>query len=425
VRAGAKLEGRVEMAKRPLVLLTVNHPFTFNGGETMFVAPELPFLSEAFANTGVTVVPLHDEGKRLDVPEGVLVDTRLARLWKRRRFLWYLIAVLWPGFVRELWRGLTSGGAIGAARVWRWAAIAQATWAWLRQSGLPDDALLYTYWRGGGSLAATRWCCARVGARAVTRVHRYELYDDAFKPPFQPWIGIYDRLARVIAISQHGADYLRARGVPFDRVKVFRLGVPATSVQSAFSRDGALRIVSCSTITEIKRVPLIAESIVRFAASNPDKPVEWHHFGDGPQRSAVDHVLQQRPPNLRVSLHGRVENRVVLSHYETHPVDLFVLLSSSEGLPVAVQEALAAGIPILATNAGGVAEAVGPGGENGELLPVDVTATEVCEAMRRLLVDSSVGQIESRRRRSFALWSGSFDTRRNHYLLAKSLQDMD
>ena len=48
--------------------------------------------------------------------------------------------------------------------------------------------------------------------------------------------------------------------------------------------------------------------------------------------------------------------------------DLFVLASHHEGIPVAVMEALAAGVPVVATAVGGLAEAVQPG-ESGRLVP--------------------------------------------------------
>ena len=47
---------------RHLVLFTTNYPFTYTGGETMFVHPEMPHLASEFAREGVTVVPLHNTG---------------------------------------------------------------------------------------------------------------------------------------------------------------------------------------------------------------------------------------------------------------------------------------------------------------------------------------------------------------------------
>jgi hypothetical protein len=171
--------------KRALVLLTANHPFTHTGGETMFVGPELPHLLRAFGR--LRIVPLHDCGPALVLPSDVVLDRRLATQWRGRRVRHVLGAPLWPGFWPEFWRGARHGGWIGAIRVWRWAAVARATWAWMNAQ-LPNEgpALLYSYWRGGQTLASARWAGGHPGSVAVTRVHRYELYDEAFTPPFQP-----------------------------------------------------------------------------------------------------------------------------------------------------------------------------------------------------------------------------------------------
>lgn len=421
---------------RRLLLLSTNFPFTFTGGETMFIAPELPHLAAAFAAEGVTVAPLHDVGEQLPLPDGVALDRRLGQRWRTRRWVAYACAPAWPGFWPELWRGWRQGGAVGAVRVWRWAAAAQAVWAWLqttqatqatqadrdRQAPTPP-LLLYTYWRGGATLAAARWAAQHPGSAAVTRVHRYELYDEAFSPPFQPWAAVYGQLARTLPIAQHGADYLAARGVPASRLHLARLGVPALPQRAVASADGALRLVSCSTLTPVKRVPFTAQALVALARAHPQTPVLWTHYGDGPERAAVDQALRGAPPNLQVQLAGRVANTAVLAHYAQQPVDLFVLLSASEGLPVAIQEALAAGIPVLATDVGGVAEAVSASGDNGGLLPAQADVTAVVAALTQLLITSSAAQRAARRDAAWQTWATRFDAPRNHAALARHLHD--
>ena len=398
-----------------LVLFTSNHPFTHNGGETMFVGPELPALAAAFGS--VLVVPLHDDGHELGLPAGCAVDRGLAQRWRGARGRWALQALCWPGLARELRRGLKNGGAVGAARVWRWAAVAAAPWDWLRSSDL-QAALLYSYWRGGQTLAAARWT-AQHGAGTVTRVHRYELYDEAFDPPFQPWTTVYRELALVVAVAQQGADYLRARGV--ERVVVARLGVAAAAQRAAPSADGAWRVVSCSTLTPVKRVERKAAALAELARREPTRRIEWTHFGAGPTLAAVQAALRGAPPNLRVELAGRVDNGAVLAHYGQRPVDAFLLLSAGEGLPVSIQEALAHGIPVVATDVGGVAEAVG--GDNGVLLPADAPTERVADALQALL-RAPGNEREALREAAWQRWARDFDAARNHAELAARLAQL-
>lgn len=142
----------------------------------MFVQPELPHLASAFAREGITVAPLHDDGDELPLPSGVELNRGLAAYWKQKKIRHYLWAPTWPGFLQELWCGWRKGGWVGAARVWRWAAIAKATWQWLQTFEPPNKMplLLYTYWRGGQTMAAVRYTLQNHESAAVTRVHGYD-----------------------------------------------------------------------------------------------------------------------------------------------------------------------------------------------------------------------------------------------------------
>jgi len=406
-----------------LLLFTTNHPFTFSGGETMFVGPELPHLVRAF--DAVRVVPLHDAGDCLPLPAAAVLDRTLARRWRRRRAWHYLEAPRWPGFWPELARGARHGGWVGAARVWRWAAVAAATWAWLRAQPPQDGpTLLYSYWRGGQTLAAARWAAAARHRVAVTRVHGYDLYAHAFAPPFQPWASVYARLGRVVAIAQHGVDHLRALGVAAPQLLLARLGVPAAARRASASTDGVLRLVSCSSVTALKRVDRIADALLELARRWPQQRFEWTHFGAGPALPDVRRRLRQAPPNLRCTLPGRVDNAAVRAHYASQAVDLFMLLSRSEGLPVSIQEALAAGIPVLATAVGGVAEAVNADIGDGALVAGDATTAQIVAALEGLLFEADAQRRAQRRDAAWRHWAREFDAARNHARLAGQLRAM-
>jgi colanic acid/amylovoran biosynthesis glycosyltransferase len=412
----------LDRARRELVIFTTNHPFTHSGGETMFVGPELPHLVRAFGRT--RVVPLHDGGTQLSMPEAVELDRSLATAWRAHRLRFTLLAWRWPGIAAELRRGWRHGGWVGAVRVWRWAAVALASWEWLRER-VRDDApvLLYSYWRGGQTLAIARWAAlhGEAGAVAVTRVHRYELYDEAFDPPFQPWTAVYASLRLVVPVARQGADYLIALGIDPSRVRVARLGVPA-GPRARVSTDGMLRVLSCSTVTEVKRVERIARALGLLAARHPSRRIEWTHYGDGPRMPAVHAVLAGVPSNLQAKLPGRVDHDRVLAHYSEQPVDLLLLTSRSEGLPVAIQEALAHGVPVVATDVGGVAEAVDRSGDNGALLPADASPDVVAAAVEALwLADAET--VTARRDAAHRRWAADFDAEHNHAALAAALAD--
>jgi glycosyltransferase involved in cell wall biosynthesis len=406
---------------KPLVVLvTNNHPFRAGGGEVMFVAPEVERLAREPAFE-LRIAPLDDSGPRIDVAAGVEVDRSLAQSLRAGRVAAYALAWRWPGFRAELARALRHGGVVGLVRVWRWAAQARGVWRWAREHYAGErPVLFYTYWRSGATLALTRLARERPRTRVVTRVHGHDLYEARFRPPFQPWPAIYAGVEAIAPISAHGRDHLLARGVEPGRIALHRLGVDAAGVGAGPSRDGVQRIVSSSFMGAVKRVPLVAASVVALARRHPERRFKWTHFGGGEQMRAVVAALGAPPPNLEPALPGSIEHRRVRAHYEHEPVDVQVLLSRLEGLPVSIQEALAAGVPVVATAVGGVPEAVG--GDNGVLLGADPSVDEVADALERILLEPDPAVVAARRVASRQRWERDFDAERNHTAFAAALR---
>lgn len=50
----------------------------------------------------------------------------------------------------------------------------------------------------------------------------------------------------------------------------------------------------------------------------------------------------------------------VMNYYKEHHFDVFINMSTNEGVPVSIMEAASFGIPIIATNVGGTSEIVQP-----------------------------------------------------------------
>ncbi len=405
-----------------LWLVTANYPFVRSGGEISFLPPEV----QALALSGrfrLRVLPLARSTEQLPLPAGAHLDESLAQTLHASRWTDLLLAWRWPGFGAELRRALRSGGVVGVARVWRWAASARGTWRWLgRQAQAPAQAapvLAYTYWRGGPSLALARWAAAGRGRVALTRVHRYELYEDAFSPPFQPWVSVYRELACTVTVSAHGRDHLLAHGVPPERVALARLGTPPAPGRSQASSDGTLRVLSCSFLRPEKRVPLLAHAMVRLAERHPAQPFVWTHLGDGPERREVEKALVSAPPNLKAVLAGPKRNAEVMAHYAQEPVDLFVQVSESEGLPVAIMEALSAGVPVVAADVGGVPEALDDA--VGLLLPANPDAAAVADAVAALGLQLPPERRRALRDAAQARWAERFDAAKNHAAFAQWL----
>lgn len=121
------------------------------------------------------------------------------------------------------------------------------------------------------------------------------------------------------------------------------------------SREPAdpLRIVTVCELTERKGVDVLLDAMPGVWAH--DDRVELHVIGDGADGSALRAMARDVDGSgSRIAFHGHVD--------EPYPMlgrfDLFALSSRADNLPVAIIEAMLAGLPIAATQVGGIAEMV-------------------------------------------------------------------
>lgn len=407
------------MTNRPplLVLITNNYPFEHDHGEVMFVHPEISSLADTFPR--VIVVPAHPFGPNLDPDNGCEIDLTFAKALDQRRLASFLrlVCLAKPRnarcYVREVVNAWSTWGYRGAVRAIAWSLQAVVAQEWVQSRFDPEQAVLfYTYWNNGITKGLCEVAREIPKWRVVTRVHRYDLYHNEQQPPYLPFRPlIYSLLDCTFAISSSGVNYLLDNDAPRDRVGLARLGTPDPGFRVRLSADGTLRVVSCSFLAPVKRVSLIAQALCHFASENPGVVVEWHHLGDGPERLNVMSALASAPRNLKAVLHGRLSHEEVLDYYRQYPSDLFVQLSSSEGIPVVMMEACSVGLPILATQVGGVGEIVTA--TNGLLLNANCSVAEVASQINhfyRLPAERKIAL----RAGSRTLWENCYRARTNH-----------
>jgi glycosyltransferase involved in cell wall biosynthesis len=135
-------------------------------------------------------------------------------------------------------------------------------------------------------------------------------------------------------------------------MECIRLGVEDRGT-NPISNAEAYTIVSCSSLSWYKRPLLLVEVLKHLTI-----PVRWIHLGDGPMRDAFLEASSQLPGNIKFEFKGSISNTEVISFYQQNPVDLVLNLSSFEGIPVSLMEAISFGIPIAGCNVCGIPEIV-------------------------------------------------------------------
>lgn len=171
-----------------------------------------------------------------------------------------------------------------------------------------------------------------------------------------------------------------AIGVKRERVTL----VPnATAPVAGAHADSAAPTIGCvGRLVDLKRVDLIVRALVRVRASLPHARLEI--VGDGPARPSLQALAHELNMSDAVTFTGAVEDATAYIARHT----CLALASTFEGLPNAALEALAAGIPVVATPVGDVASIVIDGSTG--VLVHDASPQTFANALVHALTDAAL-----------------------------------
>lgn len=233
---------------------------------------------------------------------------------------------------------------------------------------LPQKHLFYDFWFENSTLALAILKHKKIIKGFVAKAHGFDVYDERWGSigvPFRNWK--IKNIDALFIVSDFGINYVKNK-IPkkyYNKLHLSRYGVIKQNVKenSIIPQNIPVKtIVSCARLVDFKmidQVPVLLKGI--------DEPIQWIHFGDGEERDKVEHECRQLPPHIEYKLMGQVDNETIVEFYKNNHVDLLISLSTTEGLPVSMIEALSFNIPIVAVPAGGVPELV-IDGETGFLL---------------------------------------------------------
>ncbi len=270
--------------------------------------------------------------------------------------------------------------------------------AWLEERGVRVSLLKVPAWRHGFSLPLLPLllsCLRRaVDPAAIDLVHVNNYRSAPFGKFVSRWAGVAcvchvrelvtpEKIGQyrlrspdaLIAVSEAVGHTLVEGGIPHDRVTVIRSGIiphatpPEGQVVALreglgiLPHDPVLGIVA--HILPHKGYDDLIQALAIIKHKLPH--VRCLIVGGAPRRRYLRHLLDLAE---RLSVRDRV---IVVGPQEDvapflHAMDLFILPSLTEGFPITILEAMAAGRPVIATSVGGIPEAVRDG-ETGILVP--------------------------------------------------------
>jgi len=201
------------------------------------------------------------------------------------------------------------------------------------------------------------------------------------------------RFDHFVAVYAGGARSLLERGIAAERMTVIPNGVaepvrqrPPGWLRAALDLPvGSVLALSVNALIPRKRVDLQVLALARLPSGGP--VVHLAVVGDGPERDALGALAQAQGVERRVHFLGRRDDVTEL----LLEADVLLLTSRAEGSAYVLAEAMAAGIPAIATDAGAAREQIADG-VSGRVVPGDDVAA-VAGALSAL-----VGDAELRRR---------------------------
>jgi glycosyltransferase involved in cell wall biosynthesis len=146
-------------------------------------------------------------------------------------------------------------------------------------------------------------------------------------------------------LVEHGIPPARVHRIPnFSRQAAREAGEPAQS--------SPLRVLALGRLVAKKGFDVLLEALALLAARAPETAVELVIAGDGPLRAALEARAQALPRPIAVRFAGWIDEVAPLFAC----ADLFVLPSRDEPFGIVVLEAMAAGVPVVATRTAGPLE---------------------------------------------------------------------
>ncbi len=196
---------------------------------------------------------------------------------------------------------------------------------------------------------------------------------------------LWPLLRGVICPSAHTARAVKAIGVAADRIEIVMPGTAKPAMLRAAKSAGPLALLAVGTVTPRKGHVLLINALASL------RDLDWRLICIGSLErdtatvAALRHAIAAQNLGDRIALAGECAPASLSAAYRS--ADVFVLPSYEEGYGMVYAEALAHGLPVIATTAGAIPDTVSA--DASLLVPPGDTAA-LCDALRRAMTDANL-----------------------------------
>jgi colanic acid/amylovoran biosynthesis glycosyltransferase len=339
-------------ASRPfglrVVYVTAQLPF---GANEAFIVPEVIALGQHGCK--VNLVPVRPRGGLVHDDAGPLLDDAVLLPLLSPRILAGAALELARSPVRSM-RAIASLAGARSLRILAKNLVVYPKGLWLaRYARQTEVDHIHAHW--GGTSATVALVASEISQIPWSlTVHRWDIDEDNL-------LELKARKARFIrAISELGARDLRRRLKNGSKPWLLHMGVVPPDCSATFRSEPPLRVLMAAEFLDVKGHVYLIDAMGMLKQRGVSVRLEL--AGDGPLRaSIVDRVrhlrLQGEVDFLGIVPHGRLLER--LASGEWHVVvqpSVVTQAGEQEGIPVALIEAASCGVPLVATETGGIPE---------------------------------------------------------------------
>jgi colanic acid/amylovoran biosynthesis glycosyltransferase len=199
---------------------------------------------------------------------------------------------------------------------------------------------------------------------AVVSFHGADAQIDLDRPVFRAAMQrVFSQAARLLVRSESLGERLIAHGAPEEKIRLHRTGLPLGEIafrQREAPADGEWRVLQACRLIPKKGLLTSLRAFAQFAAHWPK--AKFIIAGTGPMLEELTQTAASMGLGEKVCFVGFIAQAELrkweaASHLFLHPSELGPD-GDQEGVPNAMLEAMASGLPVLATKHGGIPEAV-------------------------------------------------------------------